>query len=103
MRSKHLGRVASLALILLGLCVPAVRSQALPGAESGPVLIQGLSFTKTASQTVVLVSGDRAFDYTSYYPNPRLFILDLPGARSALEKNFVDFKTGQIDFATVST
>jgi type IV pilus assembly protein PilQ len=66
------------------------------------VLLQDLSFTSSTDQTNVAVRASRPFDYTSYYPNPRLFILDITGAQSSLEKNFVDLKTNQVEFASVS-
>jgi type IV pilus assembly protein PilQ len=66
------------------------------------VLLQDLSFSSSSDETNVAVRGSRPFDYTSYYPNPRLFILDITGAQSSLEKNFVDLKTNQVEFASVS-
>ena len=45
------------------------------------MLLQDLSFTSSSEQTNVAVRASRPFDYTSYYPNPRLFILDITGAQ----------------------
>jgi type IV pilus assembly protein PilQ len=101
MRSRHFSRVVVLALTIWGLASPVVPAQT-PRSSDGPVLLQDLSFTSTGDQTNVAVRANGPFDYTSYYPNPRLFILDITGAQSSLEKNFVDLKTNQVEFASVS-
>jgi len=100
MRSRYFSRVAALALLIWGFA-STVRAQ-VPLSSDRPVLLQDLSFTSSSDQTNVSLRASRPFDYTSYYPNPRLFILDITGAQSGLEKNFVDLKTSQVDFASVS-
>jgi hypothetical protein len=67
------------------------------GSERAVAHLKALTFSENTNQTTIEILADRAFDYTSYYPNPRLFILDVLGAESSLEKNFVDFKTAQVD------
>jgi len=101
MRSRYFCRVVVMALIGWGFASPMVEAQT-PRSSDGPVLLQDLSFTSSNEQTNVTVRASRPFDYTSYYPNPRLFILDITGAQSSLEKNFVDLKTNQVEFASVS-
>ena len=101
MRSRYFYRVVVMALIAWGLTSPVVEAQT-PRLSDGPVLLQDLSFTSSNEQTNVTVRASRPFDYTSYYPNPRLFILDITGAQSSLEKNFVDLKTNLVEFASVS-
>jgi len=101
MRSRYFGRVVVMALITWGLASPVVPAQT-PRSSDGPVLLQDLSFSSSSDQTNVAVRASRPFDYTSYYPNPRLFIVDITGAQSSLEKNFVDLKTNQVEFASVS-
>lgn len=101
MRSRYFCRVLVMALITWGMASPVVPAQT-PHSSDGPVLLQDLSFTSNSAQTNVAVRASRPFDYTSYYPNPRLFILDITGAQSSLEKNFVDLKTNQVEFASVS-
>jgi type IV pilus secretin PilQ/predicted competence protein len=104
MRSKHFGKVLNLTLLMLlgcGLCRPSLHAE-IPVTPSAPVVLQELSFSSDATQTKIAIRANQAFDYTSYYPNPRLFILDIPGAQPHLDKNFVDFKTTQVDFASVS-
>ena len=82
------------------------RSQPFWGQSAGSVRavahLKALTFSENPNQTTIEILADRAFDYTSYYPNPRLFILDVLGAESSLERNFVDFKTAQVDFANVT-
>jgi type IV pilus secretin PilQ/predicted competence protein len=101
MQSKHCGKALGLVL-LLGLCSPVVQAETSLNAGATQAMLQDLSFTNDAHQTKITVRANQAFDYSSYYPNPRLFILDLPGAQSKFEKNFVDFKTAQVDFASIS-
>ena len=101
MRSRYFCRVAVMALIAWGLASPVVPAQTLRSSDE-PVVLQDLSFTSSTDQTNVAVRASRPFDYTSYYPNPRLFILDITGAKSSLEKNFVDLKTNHVEFASVS-
>ncbi len=101
MRSRYFCRVVVMALIGWGLASPVVEAQT-PRLSDGPVLLQDLSFTSNSEQTNVAVRASQPFDYTSYYPNPRLFILDITGAQSSLEKNFVDLKTNLVEFASVS-
>src|SRR5262245_1674792 len=101
MRSRHFCGVVVMALITWGLEIAVVPAQT-PRSLDEPVLLQDFSFTSSSDQTNIVVRGSRSFDYTSYYPNPRLFILDITGAQSGLEKNFVDLKTNQVDFASVS-
>ena len=101
MRSRYFCRVAVMALMTWGLASPVVPAQTLRSSDE-PVLLQDLSFTSSNDQTNVAVRASRPFDYTSYYPNPRLFILDITGAKSSLEKNFVDLKTNHVEFASVS-
>ena len=101
MRSRYFDRVVVMALITWGLASPVVPAQTLRSSDE-PVLLQDLAFTSSSDQTNIAVRASRPFDYTSYYPNPRLFILDITGAKSSLEKNFVDLKTNQVEFATVS-
>jgi len=102
MRSRCFCRVVVMALITWGFASPVVPAQT-PRSSDAPVLLQDLSFSSSSSdQTNVAVRASRTFDYTSYYPNPRLFILDITGAQSSLEKNFVDLKTNQVEFASVS-
>ena len=100
MRSRYFSRVAVMTLLTWGLA-STVRAQ-MPPSSDRPVLLQDLSFSSSNDQTNVSLRASRPFDYTSYYPNPRLFILDIIGAQSGLEKNFVDLKTNQVDFASVS-
>src|SRR5262245_9725729 len=100
MRSRYFSRVVVMALLTWGLA-STVRAQ-MPPSPDRPVLLQDLSFTSSSDQTNVSIRASRPFDYTSYYPNPRLFILDITGAQSGLEKNFVDLKTNQVEFASVS-
>ena len=102
MRSKPSIRYLKLIFLLSTVVVVPIRSQSLVGGESTPALIQDLSFGSSGSQTIVTVSADRLIDYTSYYPNPRLFILDIPEAQSRLSTNFLAIKTNLVDFATVS-
>ena len=101
MRSRYFCRVVVMALITWGLASAVVPAQP-PRSSDGPVLLQDLSFTSSRDQTNVAVSASGSFDYTSYYPNPRLFILDITGAESSLEKGFVDLKTNQVEFASIS-
>src|SRR5262245_376724 len=101
MRSRHFCGVVVMALIIWGFAIAVVPAQT-PRSLDEPVLLQDFSFTSSSDQTNIAVRGSRPFDYTSYYPNPRLFILDITGAQSGLEKNFVDFKTNQVEFASVS-
>ena len=104
MRSKHFGKVLNLTLLMLlgcGLCSSSLHAE-IPVTPSAPAVLQELSFSSDATQTKIAIRANQAFDYTSYYPNPRLFILDIPGAQPHLDKNFVDFKTTQVDFASVS-
>jgi type IV pilus secretin PilQ/predicted competence protein len=101
MRSRYFGRVVVMALITWALASPLVPAQTLRSSDR-PVLLQDLSFSSSSDQTNVAVRGSQPFDYTSYYPNPRLFILDITGAQSSLERNFVDLKTNQVEFASVS-
>ncbi|HEU0005190.1 MAG TPA: secretin N-terminal domain-containing protein, partial [Terriglobia bacterium] len=98
MRSRYFCRVVVMALITWGLASPDLPGQT-HGISDTPVLLQDLSFSSSSDQTNVVVRASRPFDYTSYYPNPRLFILDITGA---LGKGFVDFKTNHVEFATVS-
>ncbi|MEW5975645.1 MAG: type IV pilus secretin PilQ [Acidobacteriota bacterium] len=100
MRSKRLHLIFS-ALLMLMLLPPDQGLSASP-ETAGLASLQDVSFRSAPGQTVVLLRGDRKFDYTSYYPNPRLFILDVPAAQSKLSRNFIDFKTSLVDFATVS-
>lgn len=100
-RSRYFYRVVVMTLLTWGLAVPGARAQT-PGVSDGPVLLQDFSFSSSSDQTNVAVRASRPFDYTSYYPNPRLFILDITGAQSSLERNFVDLKTNQVEFASVS-
>ena len=72
------------------------------GSERAVAHLKALTFSENTNQTTIEILADRAFDYTSYYPNPRLFILDVLSAESSLERNFVDFKTAQVDFANVT-
>ncbi len=102
MRSRYFCRVVVMALIGWGLASPVVVQAQTPRSSDGPVLLQDLSFTSSSEQTNVSVRASRPFDYTSYYPNPRLFILDITGAQTSLEKTFVDLKTNQVEFASVS-
>ena len=101
MRSRYFCRVAVMALMTWGLASPVVPAQTLRSSDE-PVVLQDLSFTSSTDQTNVAVRASRPFDYTSYYPNPRLFILDITGAKSSLEKNFVDLKTNHVEFVSVS-
>ena len=101
MRSRYFCRVAVMALMTWGLASPVVPAQTLRSSDE-PVLLQDLLFTSSTDQTNVAVRASRPFDYTSYYPNPRLFILDITGAKSSLEKNFVDLKTNHVEFVSVS-
>ncbi len=104
MRSNNPGRLIrmKILLIMMTLYVSVLLGQTPESLQSGPAQLEDLSFTSTPNQTVIIIRADRVFDYTSYYPNPRLFILDVPSSHSGLEKNFVDFKTSQVDFASVS-
>jgi hypothetical protein len=100
-RSRNAG-IFWVVLLLIG----APRNSALLGQISedthNTAALQGISFVQDAYHTEIAIEADRTFDYTSYYPNPRLFILDIPAARTQLEKNFIDFKTGQVDFASIA-
>ena len=103
MRSKNLLRFAKLTILtLLALWVPAAFPETLSETGSGPVLVQDIAYKSAPDQTVIVIRASRKFDHTSYYPNPRLFILDIPEAQSQLEKNFVDIKTSLVDFATIT-
>jgi type IV pilus secretin PilQ/predicted competence protein len=101
MRSKTLSRPLLLILLLLGFRAQPSWGQSA-GSEGTVAHLKALTFSENPNQTTIDILADRAFDYTSYYPNPRLFILDVLGAESSLEKNFVDFKTAQVDFANVT-
>ena len=101
MRSKSLSRHLLLILLLLGFRAQPSWGQST-GIERTVAHLKALTFSENPNQTTIEILADRAFDYTSYYPNPRLFILDVLGAESSLEKNFVDFKTAQVDFANVT-
>lgn len=100
-RSRYFYRVVVVALLTWGLARPGALAQTI-GASDETVLLQDFLFSSSSDQTDVAVRASRPFDYTSYYPNPRLFILDITGAQSSLEKNFVDLKTNQVEFASVS-
>jgi type IV pilus assembly protein PilQ len=102
MRSRPFIRYLKFVFLLLTVAVVPGLPQSLVGAGSTPALIQDLSFKNTGTRTIFTVSADRLIDYTSYYPNPRLFILDIPEAQSSLPRNFVSVKTSLVDFATVS-
>jgi type IV pilus secretin PilQ/predicted competence protein len=102
MRSRPFIRYLKFVFLLLTVAVVPGLQQSLVGAGSTPALIQDLSFKNTGTRTIFTVSADRLIDYTSYYPNPRLFILDIPEAQSSLPRNFVSVKTSLVDFATVS-
>jgi type IV pilus assembly protein PilQ len=101
MRSRKFCRVVVMALITWGSASLVLPAQT-PRSSDGPVLLQDLSFNSSSDQTNIAIRASRPFDYTSYYPNPRLFIVDVTGAQSSLEKNFIDLKTNQVEFASVS-
>jgi|GEM_PF-383466 len=84
------------------LCSQVLSSVAAPPAVALPTLLQDLGFKTVANRTVVVVRANRVFDYTSYYPNPRLFILDIPGAQSGLQNNSVAIGTSLVDVATIT-
>lgn len=103
MRSENVDRFIPLKLLLLLLTiVPQGFPEASTGDEGAPALIRGFDFKNASNQTVVTIQADHAFDYSSYYPNPHLFILDIPAAQSGLDKNFLELKTPQVDFVTVT-
>ncbi len=102
MRSRNPVRFLKLVVLLWIIAVVPGFSQSPVGAGATPALIQDLIIQGTPSQTVITVSADRLIDYTSYYPNPRLFILDIPEAQSSLPRNFISVKTTLVEFATVS-
>ncbi|MFN8005757.1 MAG: AMIN domain-containing protein [Terriglobia bacterium] len=101
MRSKYFSKLLILNLIWLGLCALPLRAEGVAG-ERPPTHLKAMTFSENPGRTTIDILADRALDYTSYYPNPRLFILDVMGAESSLEKNFVDFKTAQVEFANVT-
>jgi len=105
MRSKYFGKVLNLTLLTLfgwGLCGPSLHAELPVSSSSTPAVLREVSFTSDATETKIAIRANEAFDYTSHYPNPRLFIVDIPGAQSQLEQNFVAFKTTQVNFASVS-
>jgi type IV pilus assembly protein PilQ len=65
-------------------------------------LIQDFTFKSGQSQTVIFIHADSGFNYNYYYPNPRLLILDIPGAQSKLVRNSVELKTSEVDSATIT-
>src|SRR5207247_4196107 len=94
MRSKNVLRFAKLTILtLLVLWVPATFSDTLTETGSSPALVQDLTFKSAPDQTVIVIRASRKFNYFFYYPNPRLFILDIPVGQAQLEKNFIDMKT----------
>src|SRR5215831_13795506 len=101
MRSKTSFPSVCWTAVILLLWMQAFSSEAFSEAGSA-ALLQDLSFKSTAKQTTILLKANRAFDYTSYYPNPRLFILDIPAAQSRLEGNSIAIKTSLVDNATVT-
>jgi type IV pilus secretin PilQ/predicted competence protein len=101
MRSKTSFPSIRWTILILLLWLQALSSQAMSQAGSA-ALLQDLTFKSNANQTVVVLKANRAFDYTSYYPNPRLFILDIPAAQSRLEQNSIAIKTSLVDFATIT-
>jgi type IV pilus secretin PilQ/predicted competence protein len=102
MRGNNVVRLIKLILLMLLFSAPVSLPEELTGTEPGPALIQDFTFKSSPNQTVILIHADRSFNYNSYYPNPRLFILDVPSAQSKLVKNFVDLKTSQVDSATLT-
>ena len=101
MRSKTSFPSVCWTVVILLLWMQALSSVAFSEAGSAS-LLQDLTFTSSAKQTTILLKANRAFDYTSYYPNPRLFILDIPAAQSRLERNTIAIKTSLVDVATVT-
>ena len=101
MRSKTSFQSIRWTILILLLWLQTLSSQAMSQVGSA-ALLQDLTFKSTANQTVVVLKANRAFDYTSYYPNPRLFILDVPAAQSRLEQNSIAIKTSLVDFATIT-
>jgi type IV pilus assembly protein PilQ len=84
------------------LWVQSLSSQVTAQAISTIAFVEDVSFKTSSKQTVVTIKANRAFDYTSYYPNPRLFILDIPGAQSRLQENSVAMKTSLVDYASIT-
>jgi type IV pilus secretin PilQ/predicted competence protein len=68
---------------------------------AGNPAIQDFSCRQEGGQTVVVVTADAAMDYTTSYPNPRLFLLDIPGAKLRLSQKFFDVRTPQVEFASI--
>jgi len=101
MRSKTSFPSNRWTILILLLLVQALSSLAVSQAIS-PALLQDLTFKSTANQTVVVIKANRTFDYTSYYPNPRLFILDIPAAQSRLQQNSIAIKGSLVDYATIT-
>jgi type IV pilus assembly protein PilQ len=50
---------------------------------------------------VVTLVADQAMEYSTAYPNPRLFLLDLPGARLELAQKFFDVRSRQVEFVSL--
>ena len=101
MRSKYLASCVKFLVFLL-IVIPASYSQSLGRTDPVPASINDLTFQGTDVQTAVVLRTDRLIDYRTYYPNPRLFILDIPEAESKLKNNYISMKTPQVDFATLS-
>jgi type IV pilus secretin PilQ/predicted competence protein len=69
---------------------------------AGNPAIQDFSCRQEGGQTVVVLTADAAMDYVTSYPNPRLFLLDIPGAKLRLSQKFFDIRTPQIEFASIT-
>ncbi len=69
---------------------------------AGNPAIQDFSCRQEGGQTVVVLTADAAMDYITSYPNPRLFLLDIPGAKLRLSQKFFDIRTPQVEFASIT-
>jgi type IV pilus secretin PilQ/predicted competence protein len=69
---------------------------------AGSPAIQDFSCRQEGDQTVVILTADAGLDYRTSYPNPRLFLLDIPGAKLRLAQKFYDIRSQQVEFASIT-
>jgi hypothetical protein len=101
MRGKKTVPLIQLLVLILFTILSAGLSPALQAASQGS-WIQDLSCQQQGEQTIVTITADQALDYATAYPNPRLFLLDIPGANLQMTQKFFNLQTTQVDFATLS-
>ena len=70
--------------------------------SAGSPAIQDFSCRQEGDQTVVILTADAGMDYQTSYPNPRLFLLDIPGAKLRLAQKFYDIRSQQVEFASIT-